>query len=340
MQPSRLRDRRPDFSRDTPGPGGTTQGVETTKTPSATFLATWLRPGEVAVRAALARYADQRCPLSALEYGLATAEADPDLIAIGRGSVPNSEGVLELDASIMRGSDLKAGAVCSVRDILPVISLARKVMEETPHIMLAGDEARRFAVAHGFKAQDLSTSLMNRLVEKYHENPDRARQYVHSTEDLREFLLKELPDPEPEPAHDTITMLAREDNRFFAASSTSGMPFKLPGRVGDSPIIGAGIYADDDTGCAGATGLGEELWKAVASFRAVEHMRHGLSAQESCDAVIDHMVNRQPHSRNTICVVLALDKHGGYGAASTHNPFDLWIGDNGQMRSQRYEGRV
>lgn len=288
----------------------------------------------------MSHYATEGCPLGALEHGLATAEADPDLIAIGRGSVPNSEGVLELDASMMRGSDLRAGAVCSVRDILPVISVARKVMEETPHVMLAGDEARRFAIHHGFEIQDLNTPLMNRLVEKFHEDPERARQYVHSTEDLRDFLLKELPDPEPEPAHDTITMLARQDNRFYAASSTSGMPFKLPGRVGDSPIIGAGIYADDDAGCAGATGLGEELWKAVASFRAVEHMRRGMSAQEACDAVIDQMVERQPASRGTICVVLALDKDGGYGAASTHNPFDLWIGEAGEMRTQRYEGRV
>lgn len=297
-----------------------------------TMVATWRRPGEVAIGAANEKMAQGGELLDCLVHGLGVAEDDPELIAIGRGSVPNTDGEIELDASIMDGRDLRAGAVCAVRGIVPTIEIARLVMERTDHVMLAGDQARRFAIENGMQPRNLATEEMGRRYEEWLEKGDRAAAYVHTKEDSGDR------DSEPD-GHDTITMLGREEGHFVAASSTSGMPFKVPGRVGDSPVIGAGIYADDEAGCAGATGWGEELWKACASFRVVEHMRNGLSAEAACDAVIDHMVRRQPRSVEQPCVVLALDKQGGFGASISRGTFDLWISENGTLTRKTYEGR-
>lgn len=281
------------------------------------IVATWLRPGEVALEAAIRRRTVGGSILDSLEAGLIAAEDDPELVAIGRGSAPNSDGDLELDASVMVGSDLSAGAICAMKGILPAISVARWVMERTEHVMLAGDQARRFAIENGLVPQNLYTPVVCEMYDRYLESPERAKAYVHTVNDV-------VP-------HDTVTMLGMEEGKFVAASSTSGMPFKKPGRVGDSPIVGAGIYADDDAGCAGATGLGEELWKACASFRAVEWMRQGKSAMEACKAVCKAMYDRQPACRTVPCVVLALDRDGGVGAATTFGEFDLWVWDGAAM---------
>ena len=286
------------------------------------ILSTWLRPGEVALRAALTRSEAGGSLLDCLECGLAAAEEDPELIAIGRGAMPNTDGELELDAAVMVGRDLSAGAVCALRGILPVISVARRVMECTPHVMLAGDQARRFAISQGFTPQNLATPEMCRRFDEYRSSPDRAKAYVHSVED--------------EPPHDTVTMLAFEAGTNVAASSTSGLPFKTPGRVGDSPIVGAGIYADDEAGCAGATGHGEELWKACASFRVVEAMRAGATASAACEAVVKQMLRRQPGTRESPCVVLAIDGNGSHGAAVTFGEFDLWVATDGHVEREHF----
>ncbi|QYK52150.1 MAG: isoaspartyl peptidase/L-asparaginase [Fimbriimonadaceae bacterium] len=283
-----------------------------------TIVSTWKRPGEVAIKAALIKSNAGGSMLDAIEAGLTAAEADPTLVAIGKGSLPNTDGELELDASCMLGKDLSAGAVCALRGILPAITAARYVMERTNHVMLAGDQARRFAISQGLTPQNLVTEEIARRFEMFLVNPDQARQYVHAVED--------------EPPHDTVTMLARENNDFVACSSTSGMPYKMPGRVGDSPIVGAGIYADNEAGCAGATGMGEELWKACASFRAVEFMRNGASAMDACNEVAQIMRKRQPKSLEIPCVVLALDKQGGFGAATTSGTFELWVAEGDSLQ--------
>lgn len=279
----------------------------------ATVLATWNEPGQVAVEHARRRLASGGSMLDALEDGLAAAEDDPHLVAIGRGALPNSEGELELDASVMVGSTLQAGAVCALRGILPAITVARWVMERTPHVMLAGDQARKFAIANGLRPQELGTEESARRYAEFLERPEVKSKYVHTS-------------------HDTVTMLGWEDGKTVAASSTSGLGFKLPGRVGDSPIVGAGVYADDEAGCAGATGLGEELWKACASFRTVQAMARGLSAQEACDETIRQMARRQPGSLAITCAVLAIGRDGSCGAASTHADFPYWVLEGGEAR--------
>ncbi len=277
-----------------------------------TILSTWREPGEVAIRAAWAKRQSGGSLEDTLEAGLAAAELDPNLIMIGLGSLPNSEGELELDASMMRGSDLMCGAVCSVRSIVPIISVARMVMEDTPHVMLAGDQARRYAIERGFKPRQTLTARVIERWEEWRTSPERIKVYEH--------------------AHsDTVTMLALSEGNLLAASSTSGLPFKQPGRVGDSPIFGAGIYADDEIGAAGATGNGEELWKAVASFRAVEFMRQGRTPQEACEAVIHHMLRRQTRAQDLPCVVFAMNKDGDFGAAATKDEFPMWVCRDGEF---------
>jgi len=185
--------------------------------------------------------------------------------------------------------------------------------------MLAGDQARRFAIRKGMTPQNLMTAENIAAYDEWIRG-EAEHTYVHTINE----------------SHDTVTMLGLETDEngkphLIAASATSGLAWKLPGRVGDSPIVGAGIYADDEIGAAGATGLGEELWKACASFRTVRNMEAGMTAQEACEETIRHMIRRLEHSTDMPCVVMALRKDGDFGAATTKGEFPFWVCRDGDI---------
>ena len=304
------------------------------------FLATWEKPGKTAVEQAWAKHLNGGDLRDCLEAGLAACELDPEFLAIGLGSLPNSDGELELDAAMMDGRDLEAGAVCALRGIVPAISVARGVLESTKHVMLAGDQARRFALSKGFETRQTMTARSIELYEQWH-GENRHTSYIHSLADVEHH-------------GDTVTMIGldlplplregvggrgeSESAHFVAASATSGIAWKMPGRVGDSPIVGAGIYADDEVGAAGATGYGEELWKACVSFRTVEGIRRGLSPQEACEETIRHMVRRQPHANDMSCVVFAADRECRTGAAINQGTFHLWSCRDGEIEVREFKG--
>lgn len=286
---------------------------------STVFVSTWKDAGEPCIRKAWETYRQTGELLGACEQGLIEVELDPRYRAIGLGGLPNAEGEQELDAGMMDGATLRAGAVCAVRGIVPVISVARKVLEETPHLMLAGGQARRFAEAHGFEARCLHSQESLAAYDEWRHNR-REAEVAHLV-------------------HDTVTIVGREDpGHVVAACSTSGLAWKMPGRVGDSPIVGAGYYADDQAGAAGATGVGEDIWRFMLSYRAVENMREGMTAKEACENAVRRMVERKPDTREQVSVVFAVSRSGDWGAAASKGGFTAWTCIDGDIQSHQIPG--
>jgi len=235
--------------------------------------------------------------LDAVERGVRVVEADPDSMSVGYGGRPDRDGVVTLDACIMDEGG-NAGAVAFVQDIKHPISVARKVMEETPHVMLVGEGARRFALDQGFTPEDL-------LTEKSHADWQEWLKTANY-----EPWSQHLPDN-----HDTISMLALDEaGNLAGACTTSGLAYKMHGRVGDSPIIGAALFVDNEVGAACATGMGEEVMKTVGSFLIVELMRQGASPQEACEEGIRRIVARHDDLEGVQVGYLALDRRGRVGA--------------------------
>lgn len=254
--------------------------------------------------------------LNAVEKGVHVVEADPNNHSVGIGGYPDASGKVTLDASIMDHLG-NAGAVCYLEDIVHPISVARKVMEETPHVMLSGDGALEFALKQGFDRQELLTPKMEK----------EWRKWVETAEYKPEVNFEN---------HDTIGLLALDKEKHLAgACTTSGMAYKLPGRVGDSPIIGAGLFVDGEVGAATATGMGELMMKTVGSFLIVELMRNGYSAQEACEIAIKRIWDRYRNDKdNALFQVgyLALSKNGDIGAYSILPGFQYALAVNGENK--------
>lgn len=297
---------------------------------SVLFISTWRDAGEPCVRKAYQTYLETRDLLTSCERGLVEVEMNPSFRAVGFGSLPNADGEQELDAGIMEGRNLNAGAVCAVRGIVPVISLARKVMENTPHIMLAGEQAKRFAERLHFQPMCLHSEYSLQEYEKW-KREKRAAEVAHLVSD-------------------TVTIVGWESGNFtdgvsggdkahmVSACSTSGLAWKMPGRVGDSPIVGAGFYADDEAGAAGATGIGEDIWRFMLSYRAVENMRIGMSAKEACEDAIRRMILRKPETKEKCNVVFGVTRSGDWGAAASKDGFVAWVCRDGEIQSHSISG--
>ncbi|MHB0756642.1 N(4)-(beta-N-acetylglucosaminyl)-L-asparaginase [Polaribacter sp. M15] len=253
--------------------------------------------------------------LDAVEQGCRIEEANEKGKSVGIGGLPDREGEVTLDACIMNEKG-DYGAVLGVKNIKHVISVARKVMEETPHVMLVGEGAEQFAVSKGFERENLLTEASKKAWQKWKKKSEYKP--IINIEN-----------------HDTIGMLAIDKKGDISgACTTSGLAFKMAGRVGDSPIIGGGLFVDNEVGGAAATGLGEEVLKTVGSFLIVELMRQGKSPQEACEEAIARIVSK-PNSnyKNFQVGYIAVNKQGEIGAYSIHKHFSYNLYKNKQNKN-------
>jgi len=257
--------------------------------------------------------------LDAVEQGCMIEEANENGQSVGKGGLPDRNGNVTLDACIMNSKG-DCGSVVFLKNIKHAISLARKVMEDTPHVMLAGIGAEEFAYSIGFKKENLLTKAS----KKTWENWKKTSKYkpVINIEN-----------------HDTIGMLAIDNNGDISGGcTTSGLAYKMSGRVGDSPIIGSGLYVDNEIGGAVATGLGEEVVKTVGSFLIVELMRQGHSPQKACEIAISRIVTKSDY-KNFQVGYIALNKQGDTGCYSIQKGFSMTLcqsNNNVNIKSDSY----
>ncbi len=247
----------------------------------------------------------ERAPLDAVEAGIRVTEADVNNRTVGVGGLPNAEGEVQLDACIMDGDRQKSGSVAALKGFAHPISVARRVMETTPHVMLVGEDAARFAESHSFEKAAMPV-------------PEARADWLKWKAD-REGNAKSL----GADRHDTIALLVRRsDGKLAGGCSTSGLSFKLPGRVGDSPIIGSGLYVDGRVGAAGATGIGENILRYCGSFLVVEMMRNGLSPGDACRRVVERIIDGEQRPASELHVnFIAVNRDGEWGAAGTAPDF-------------------
>lgn len=269
--------------------------------------------------------------LDAVEAGARWAESDLCNPTVGRCGNPDRDGVLSLDASIMDG-DGRCGSVAALSDIAHPVSVARRVMEQTPHVMLVGEGAQQFAVQQGFERKKLLTP----------EAEKAWREWLKTAQYTPEINAERRSRPGDSSNHDTLGMLAIDaQGRLAGACTTSGMAWKMHGRVGDSPIIGAGLYVDNEVGAATASGVGEEMIRNAASFLVVELMRQGRSPAEACREAIARVVRKRPVASRTLQVCfLALNKHGEVGAYALHRGFVYAVCDKDRQDDLRDSASV
>ncbi len=255
--------------------------------------------------------------LSAAVSGVAVEEENPKNTTVGYGGAPDRSGIVTLDACVMNHMG-DCGSVIAVENIINVARLAKDVMEKTPHVMLAGKGAQEFAISEGYKKEDLLTQKSKEDWKKWLES-----------EDYKPIINIEN--------HDTIGMLCLDkNNNISGACSTSGLAYKMKGRVGDSPIIGSGLFIDNKIGGAVATGLGEEVVKTVGSFLVVELMRQGKSPQEACESAVKRIVKSNSQKDKFQVAYIAINKNGEVGSYSIEPGFtymDYYNGENKEVKT-------
>ncbi|MDA9128285.1 N(4)-(beta-N-acetylglucosaminyl)-L-asparaginase [Flavobacteriaceae bacterium] len=281
-------------------PMNTFEGASTAQYQLPLVIATWNVPN--ATQAAYNVLNNGGSVLDAVEQGCRVEEANAEGQSVGIGGLPDRDGNVTLDACIMN-SEGDYGAVVYLQNIKHPISVARKVMEETPHVIMAGSGAEKFALSQGFPRENLLTEASEKAWKAW----------------LVEAQYKPIINIEN---HDTIGMLAVDAAGNIAGGcTTSGLAYKMAGRVGDSPIIGSGLFIDNEVGGATATGLGEEVLKTVGSFLIVELMRQGRSPQEACEEAIGRIVSKNKNYKDFQVGYIAVNKKGEVGYYSIHEGF-------------------
>ncbi len=261
--------------------------------------------------------------LDAVEVGVHVPEADPNNQTVGLGGFPDRDGKVTLDACIMDEFG-NCGSVAALENIVHPISVARRVMEKTPHVMLVGEGALQFALQQGFKKENLLTPKSEKDWKEWLKTSKYSPQINIENKSFRPDKL-----PGNQYNHDTIGMLAIDSKgNLSGACTTSGMAFKMRGRVGDSPIIGAGLYVDNEIGGATSTGVGEEVIRNVGSFLVVELMRQGYSPEDACKEAVMRIIRKKPQTAKEIQVgFLAINKQGKYGAYAIQKGFSFAVCD-------------
>ena len=257
--------------------------------------------------------------MDAAEAGAKVPEADPKSTSVGFGGLPDEQGNVTLDACVMDKNG-NAGSVAFIQNIKHPVSVARKVMEETKHVMLVGEGARQFAISKGFEE-------INLLTEK-------------SEKDWKKWL-KERREMTPHETHDTLSVLVQDKMGDLAgACTTSGWAYKMHGRVGDSPIIGAGLFVDNEVGCAAATGLGEEVIKTTGSFLVVELMRQGYDPTQACKEALNRVIKAHNGQPDFQIGYIALRKDGEIGSACLKWSFEYALARGGENKLHKIKGMI
>lgn len=267
--------------------------------------------------------------LDAVEAGVKVPEADPNNHTVGYSGNPDRDGRVTLDACIMDELG-NCGSVAALEHIVHAISVARAVMEKTPHVMLVGDGALQFALANGFKKENLLTPESEKAWREWLKTSEyKPIMNIENTSygPEKETTFNPLKLPGNVYNHDTIGMIAMDANgNLSGACTTSGMAYKLHGRVGDSPIIGAGLYVDNEVGAATSTGVGEEVIRVVGSFLVVELMRQGYSPENACKEAVSRIVKKNKERAKGLQVgFLAINKKGEHGAYCLQKGFNYAV---------------
>ena len=270
--------------------------------------------------------------------GVNLVEDDPTDHSVGLGGLPNEEGIVELDSCCMHGPTHNAGAVASIRNIRNPSKVARLVMERTDHVLIVGEGALRFAKHHGFKEEDLLTDEARQIWLNWKEGLSEDDDWFPPLETEKTHSLIK-----PERITGTINCNGLDlSGNLSGVTTTSGLAYKIPGRVGDSPIIGAGLYVDNEVGACGSTGRGEENQKNLSSFMIVEFMRMGKSPREArllmCQRIVDHAKARflkdADGKPNFSVKFYAINKQGEYGSAAIKGPYKFAVCDGKGARHE------
>ena len=279
--------------------------------------------------------------LDAVVAGVNIVEDDPNDRSVGYGGLPNEEGVVELDSSVMHGPTGRGGAVAAIQNIKNPSKVAKMVMERSDHVLLVGEGALKFAKAHGFKEENLLTDESRAIWLKWKENLSNQDDWLPPHDINSKDVGAEL---KPFLEHyGTINCDAIDPNgNISGVTTTSGLAFKIPGRVGDSPILGAGLYVDNEVGAAGSTGRGEANLLACSSVMTVEYMRQGKSPEEACLMGCKRIGDQSREKRllddqgrfKFQVVFYALNKRGEYGSAS------IWSGSRFALNTGEKESRL
>jgi len=275
-------------------------------------------------------------PLDAGIEGVKIQELDPEDTSVGYGGLPNEEGVVQLDASCMHGPTRRAGAVAALEGIKTPSEVAKYVLLYTNHILLVGEGAKRFALSYGFKEENLLTDKARAIWLRWRANRGAADDWLDVPADA---------DLVARPTGTINCNVVNAKGEISSVTTTSGLAWKIPGRVGDSALIGAGQYTDNDVGAAGSTGRGESNIKVCGAFLTVEFMRRGMKPTDACLETLKRvlttteprLVDEQGQPRFGL-TFYAVSKNGEYGSASffSGNQYAVWEGDRAGLRDCAY----